>query len=199
MSRNVDLSALEGFSREELLDYIGSVLWQFRLVDAFWFLRAEERYGLPDAERLNEEVWAIIGKLAARDIKARFGASHGIDDGGLEGFARAFALFPWAPLAGHELKPMDDGSLELTMAECPPHAARRKHCKTPYACKHMHVGEFAAFTQEIDPRIRVECLFAPPDPPEAKPEGYEHLECAWRFYLDEDADTATAAEAGASE
>lgn len=184
MSRHADLNALEHFSREELLDYVSSLLWQYRLVDAFWFLKTEERYGLPEAEKLNEDVWGIVGKLGARDIKERFGHSQDIDAGGLDGFARALALFPWSRLVGYELTPKDDGSLELAIPECPAQAGRRKHGLGPYVCKHMHMAEFTAFATEIDPRIRVECRFAPPDPPEAKPAGCEHLECAWRFYLE---------------
>jgi hypothetical protein len=47
-------------------------LWQYRLVDAFWFINVEKRFDLGAAEAVNADVWGKVAALSARDIKKRF-------------------------------------------------------------------------------------------------------------------------------
>lgn len=163
---------LESLSREELLEYIESLLWQYRLVDAFWFIRAEERFDLATAEDLNARVWGKVAQLSARDLKKRFG----FDEGGLEGLAKALKFFPWALMVGYEPR-FENGEMIIEIANCPAQEGRKKHGLGEYVCKEMHRGEFEHFAREIDPRIEVVCDFAPPDPHP------EDLYCRWRFRL----------------
>lgn len=172
----MDLSFWDDLDEAGRRDYLEFLLWHYRVADAFWFIRVEETHGLAEAERLNERVWGKCGELGARRLKERFGTG-----GGLSGFVRALRLFPWCILVGYDIQERDH-EVCITVADCPAQQGRLKHGLGEYACKEMHRAEFSRFARAVDPAIRTECVYAPPDP---HPAG---TFCKWRFTLVSEAD-----------
>jgi len=158
------------FESRELQPYVEFLLNQLRRTDGFWFLDVEKNHGYDSAIRANETVWQRMGTVMAREIREKFS----IKEKGLKALVKVFRYHPWTIISGYDVQP-GDGEVIVTVPHCPSQEARLKKGMGEYSCKEMHLGEFMTFIREVDEDLRVECLFAPPDPHP------KEAFCKWRF------------------
>jgi hypothetical protein len=157
---------------KEVREYLDFLLRQYRLTDAFWFLAVEDTFGTEAAVKLNEDIWPRMGGLAAKEIKDRFT----LEEEGVARVLEALSYFPWTVIVGYEMEESEDRA-RIRVPYCPPQAARLRTGRGEFSCKSMHLGEFTNFAKEIDERVEVRCLMAPPDPHP------EDLFCEWELRL----------------
>ncbi|MFQ6014993.1 MAG: DUF6125 family protein [Anaerolineae bacterium] len=162
-------------TKRELREYVDFLLRQYRIVDAFWFLAVEDEFGLDTAVRFNEEIWARIGSLAAKEMKERFG----IKAQGIPAVIEAVSYFPWTLITGYEIEQSEDRAV-VRVPHCPPQAARLRQGRGEFPCKAMHLAEFTNIVKVIDEKVEVHCVIAPPDPHP------DELWCQWEFRLKQD-------------
>ena len=172
-----DREMLRGFEKETLIDMLEDASKNWLAHDGLWFQAVENHAGMETAIELDRQAWKIFTQIEAKRIMKRHGIEPG---GGLKALEKAvkFRLYAW--INEQEAEWIDDNTLRFEMIACRVQTARQRKGLPDFPCKPVGIVEYAYFAYTIDPRIRTEVIYCPPDP---RPEG---CNCAWKFTLEDE-------------
>ncbi len=168
-------SVLAHKGREELLLLVADIAKTWLTGDGLWFQALESAAGMAAAKEANDTCWSYFASMEAYKIKKYLGLG---ENGGLHALEQALGLRIYSTINAHSASWDPDGTLLFSMTECRVQAARRRKGLEEYACKSAGIVEYTNFARGIDPRIRTDCIWCPPD------RVPDETFCTWRFSLE---------------
>lgn len=162
---------LESLTKRELLSVIEMFSKNWLTVDGLWFTLVEDRYGLDAALDLDLKMWERNALIEARRIKKYMG----IEGGGIKGVLKAIRFLTVDPSNPFEYSMDGSNEAYIWYASCLPQEARVRARRGEFPCKAMGLACYGTVAEVIDPDVRVECVFCPPDD---HPSG---VWCKWRL------------------
>lgn len=167
--------AFASLDRRGLLTALRTFAGSWLAHDGCWFLAAEEQLGTETAIALDARAWERFSTAEANRIMASFDIPEA---GGLEALERVLKLRMYAFINPQRIEwSANRKRLRFSMDACRVQETRQKKGLPAFPCKSVGEVEFAGLSRAIDPRIRVRCLYCPPDVS-------EHPACGWEFTLE---------------
>jgi hypothetical protein len=143
-------------------------------IDGLWFLAVEAMFGMDAAIACDKEVWARFSSIEAKRIKKRLELP---DNGGLDALEKALSHRLFSLINEQRVTRIDPWTLEYQMVTCRTQSSRDRDGLPKFPCRELGLVEHRSFARVIDPRIKVECISCPPDPPA------QNFICGWRFFM----------------
>lgn len=165
---------IRDLTQAELLELLADFAKRWLAHDGLWFQAVEAEQGIDAAIRFDIAAWERFTAVEADRIRRLLDLPP---EAGLDGLAEALGFRLYALVNEQEILRPDDHTLIFRMKRCRVQEARQRKGMAPFPCKPVGVVEYSGFAQALDPRIRTEVIFCPPDP---HPPEYV---CAWRFTL----------------
>jgi hypothetical protein len=160
--------------KETLVDLLEDAAKNWLAHDHLWFQAVEDQFGLDPALDVDRQVWKLFTQVEAKQIMRRLKIGPG---GGIEALEKALRFRLYARINEQEIYQVDDRTLRFEMKECRVQSARERKGLPAFPCKSVGIVEYAYFAHSIDPRLKTEVIFCPPD---LRPEG---CYCTWQFNL----------------
>jgi hypothetical protein len=164
---------LENLSRDDLVSLVEIYAKHWLAMDGVWFQSVEEKYGMDEAMRHDENIWRQFTVIEANRIKQFLNLP---ENSGVDGLAKALKYRLYANINKDEILVRGNTVVFRTL-DCRVQNARAKKGMQYHPCKSVGMIEYGGFAKTIDSRFETECLSCYPDITD------ETCNCAWKFTL----------------
>ncbi|NIW46300.1 MAG: hypothetical protein GWN14_06130 [candidate division Zixibacteria bacterium] len=168
---------LISLDKNTLVDLLEDAAKNWLAHDGLWFQAIEKEFGMDAALEMDRQAWKVFTQVEAKRIMRRLGIEPG---GGIEALEQALRYRLYAWINEQEIYRVDERTLRFEMKECRVQSARERKGLPDFPCKSVGIVEYAYFAYTIDPRLKTEVIFCPPD---LRPEG---CYCTWQFSLQDE-------------
>lgn len=154
------LMKLDELPRDALIELAKTYSRNWQSLDGLWFGAVEAEYGLEAAARLDLKNWARQSVTEAERIQKALRLG-----GGLESVLTVLSFMSWqltSPLFVIEEESPE--RVVFSYRRCAVQEGRRKQGKPEFHCKPMKLTLLSNIARVAEPRAKVRCLNAPPDP-----------------------------------
>ena len=169
-------NALEYLTKKDLINVIKMFSKNWLTVDGLWFQLVEDKYGLEAALDLDLKMWQRVALIEARRIKN----DMGIERGGVKGVLKALRFMSFDPSMPFEYSIEESGEGYMWVPNCRPQEGRMRTGRGEFPCKPMGFACYGTLAKTIDPGVKVECVFCPPD------KHPSDIWCKWRLTSNEE-------------
>jgi hypothetical protein len=170
----MDWIELESLPKETLIKIIKMYSKNWMTVDGLWFQNVEDKYGLDAAMEIDLKMWERQALIEAKRIKETLNFTG---EGPLAVMQAYLLMTPVLAFALPEYEEKSPEKVVINYPSCPIQEARLRQGRGEFPCKPTGAIMLSSCAQVMDPRVKVKCSFAPPDP---HPEG---MWCRWEISI----------------
>ena len=165
---------IQNLTKKDIIALLEICRRGMRFQDGFWFMKVEDIWGIEKAIEIDADIWSRFGKYEAELLLAAFKW----DKKDMSTLIKALRLAPSWLFFDYTIEQISDIEAIFQVKNCLAQTGRLRVGRDIFACRRVDEGYLTNFVKVINPGIKIECEFSPPD------KYFTDLWCRWRFYIE---------------
>ena len=169
------IDEINNFSKEDIISLLKICRKGMRFQDGFWFMNVEDLWGIEKAEDIDANIWSKYGRYEAGLILKAFL----FEEKGIQKLIKAIKYAPSWLFFSYSIEQVSETEAIFQVKDCLAQSGRLRIGRNIFNCRKVEEGYLTNFAQTIDPKIKVEYGFSPPE------KYFKNLWCSWHFLYKE--------------